>query len=29
MMFVMRARQPAFFQGKTLTRDTETLIIPE
>ena len=29
LMFVMRARQPAFFQGKTLNRDTETLIIPE
>jgi len=29
VMLVMRARQPAFFQGKTLNRDTETLIIPE
>ncbi len=29
LMLVMRAHQPAFFQGKTLRRDTETLIIPE
>jgi len=29
VMLIMRARQPAFFQGKTLNRNTETLIIPE
>ena len=29
LMFIMRAKAPAFFQGKTLNRDTETLIIPE
>lgn len=29
LMFIMRMRDPAFFRGKTLTRDTETLIIPE
>jgi len=29
VMLIMRARQPAFFQGKTLNRNTQTLIIPE
>jgi amino acid transporter len=29
VMLVMRARHPAFFQGRTLNRDTEMLIIPE
>ncbi|HEY5882547.1 MAG TPA: APC family permease [Nakamurella sp.] len=29
LMLIMRIRQPAFFQGKTLNRNTETLIIPE
>ena len=28
-MLIMRARQPAFFRGETLRRDTPTLIIPE
>ncbi len=29
LMFIMRARQPAFFRGETLRRDTPSLIIPE
>ena len=28
-MLIMRARQPAFFRGETLRRDTPSLIIPE
>ncbi len=29
VMMIMRARQPAFFRGQTLRRDTPSLIIPE
>ncbi len=29
VMFIIRARQPAFFRGETLRRDTPSLIIPE
>ncbi len=29
VMLIIRARQPAFFRGETLRRDTPTLIIPE
>ncbi len=29
VMLIMRARQPAFFRGETLRRDTPSLVIPE
>ena len=29
VMLIIRARQPAFFRGETLRRDTPSLIIPE
>jgi len=29
VMFIIRARQPAFFRGETLNKGTPSLIIPE